>query len=556
MAGCRRRTAHDRQAAVQPDLILRHASALLFGDRPAVNLPSEEIPSLIAVLQAQRVPIATLASASVLASLDAAAGYVAEEAKRYDRQRCAVQEVADAWASDGIEAVLIKSPGYFPYTSSNVDVVVPSRSARTAARVLERLGYRELPSMREPHKRLFRRMRQPHLGFPVHLHTAVAWINRFLTDVEVLRGRRRLEAIAGLSYPSAENVFSITTAHWLYEDKELTLRDLHHANLAVADGVDWGAVRRRAARAGWGSGLELALGVYQIAAERFGARRLLEQLPSPRVRANLLRRELAQLERRAPAAIRLSRPLCKALQLAKTARDHELAKGEASREALRIVSYAARAQLPSSRRGPFVLVSVSGPDGVGKTTLAHALQGFLEREVGLPVAYHWTRLGSSPFLDLIRALASEALDSAARLRGDPAAGVTARVVDRSVLAERPLALRAWGCVLAAELLARLWARHARCRMAGGIHIFDRHAIDGVADLEDVYAVAAARWLARLAPHPDVRILFRTGGPGAVVYAPYEAVADALLTPRDSIDVLVERAAGEVLKPYVRTRERT
>jgi energy-coupling factor transporter ATP-binding protein EcfA2 len=298
------------------------------------------------------------------------------------------------------------------------------------------------------------------------------------------------------------------------------------------------------------------LGVYRIAAGRFGARRLLEHLPTPRVRASLLRRELEQLERRAPAAIRLSRPLCKALQLAKAARDHELAKGEASREALRIVSYAAQARLPSSRRGPFVLVSVSGPDGVGKTTLARALQGFLEQEVGVPATYHWTRLGCSPPLDLIRALASQALDSAGRLRSDPAAGITPRFVDRSVLGERPRALRAWGCVLAADLLARLWARHARSRMAGGIHIFDRHAIDGVADLEAMYAVADARWLARLAPRPDVRILFRDGGPEAIGYAPYEAVADALLTPRDSIDVLVDHAAGEVLKPYVQTRERT
>jgi hypothetical protein len=541
---------------VQPDLILRHASALLFGDRPPVNLPSEEIPSLIAVLQAQRVPVATLPSASALASLDGAADYVAEETKRYDRQRCAVQEIATAWMTEGIEAVLIKSPGYFPYTSSNVDVLVPSRSARTAARVLEQLGYRELRSVREPHKQLFRRMQQPHLGFPVHLHTAVAWINRFLTNVEVLRGRRRLEAIPGVSCPSADNVFSITTAHWLYEDKELTLRDLYHATLAVADGVDWDALRDQAARAGWGPGLELALGVYGLAAERFGARGLRQQLPSPRVRASLLQRELEQLRRRSPAAIRLSRPLCKALQLAKTAGDRELSKGEASREALRIISYAAQARLPSSRRGPFVLVSVSGPDGVGKTTLAHALQDFLEREVGVPAFYHWTRLGSSSALDLIRALASLSIDSAARLRRDPAAGIRSRCVGRSDLHARPGALSAWGCVLAAELLARLWARYARCRMTGGIHIFDRHAIDGAADLEAMYAIADARWLVRLAPRPDVRIMFRTGGPDAAGYAQYERAADALLTPRNPVEVLIDRAAREVLRPYVQPGERT
>ena len=53
-------------------------------------------------------------------------------------------EVARAWSDVGIPSVLIKSPGYIPYTNSNVDVLVPTHQMSEAHRIMLELGYLEL----------------------------------------------------------------------------------------------------------------------------------------------------------------------------------------------------------------------------------------------------------------------------------------------------------------------------------------------------------------------------------------------------------------------------
>ena len=397
------------------DVNLRLASALVFDAAP-VQWDGDHAESFIAFLRRNRVPVACLPRSPVLAASERSGrfrDYLREEGERYERRLSAYLEVAAAWAKAGIEGVLIKSPGYFPYTSSNVDVLVPGGQAIEACRILDTLGYSELPLFREPYKRLFRRRCQPHLGFPIHVHTAVAWINMFFAGDEILGARRRSGDIELLAYPSADDVFSITTAHWLYEDKALTLRDLYHAALAASDGVGWDAVRRRADSSGWRDALEFAFGLYGVAAERFGARDLRAKLPSPELHGLLLRRELERAANRSAAPIRLSKPLWKGLHLAKTAADSGLSTRAKLAELSRIVFFAFQTKLPSVRNGPFVVVSLSGPDGAGKTTLAHVLQDFLEHEVAVSASYHWLRVGTSRWLDFARSAAESLLRNAA-----------------------------------------------------------------------------------------------------------------------------------------------
>ena len=384
---------------------LRLASALVFDAGAPLEWDGEDVSSFIAFLRSNRVPVALLPEATLLAESDPSGAfrhYIREEGARYERHMAAYREVASAWAKAGIEGVLIKSPGYFPYTSSNVDVLVARGQAIEACRILENLGYAELPLFREPYKRLFRCLQGPYLGFPIHVHTAVAWINRFLTDADVVRGRRRSADDGLLLFPSPEDAFLITTAHWLYEDKALALRDLYHASLAAGDGVDWEAIRRRADSAGWPDTLEFAFALYRVAAERFSAGDLRRRLPSPKLEGRVLRRELERASRQPSAPIRLSKPLWKGLHLAKTRKDRGLSRGAILRELSLVVFFAFQTKLPSIRNGPVVVVSLSGPDGAGKTTLARALQDFLEDEVGVSARYHWLRLGSSSWLDFMR----------------------------------------------------------------------------------------------------------------------------------------------------------
>jgi hypothetical protein len=549
------------------DVNLSAASALLFGTEPAADWRDDAVSSFIAFLHTNRVPIAVLPRAQQLAAGHASGAlhtYVQNECGRYERQLAAYLEVARAWAEQGIEGVLIKSPGYFPYTSSNVDVLVAARQAQAACRILEDLRYSELRMVREPHKRLFRRMDQPHLGFPIHVHTAVAWINCFLTDAQVLHQRRCNDESPLLLHPSPDNVFLITTAHWLYEDKMLALRDLYHASLAVDDGIDWDAVRHRADRGGWRRGLEFALAVYRIAAERSGALSFAEALPTSQLRGRVVRRELQRSTRCTSAPIRLSKPVWKAMHLAKTLADPNLSTVAKIRELAAVVSFAVGAKMPSQRNGPPLVVSVSGPDGAGKTTLARGLQELLEHEVGVTAWYHWGRLGTSPGLDLIKTTGASVLNAA---RGQHATAVTTSSDGRKLLLARHQRLgRAWCYVLVADFLGRLYARRIQCRIVGGIHIFDRDAIDAAVDLETVYRFPNARLVVSLAPRPAVQMLIEpsdhsdpsvapppTARQDARLVAPYrryESCADALLTAHEPLDSLMDIAARLVLTSYV------
>ena len=548
------------------DINLRLASALLFEGEVPAGLSRRDLSSLIPLLRGNRVPVALLPRASELVDIDSSgtvAQYFASEKERYDRQLAAYLEVAAAWVSEGIEGVLIKSPGYFPYTSSNVDVLVPTDRALEACRILEGLRYAELSRFREPYKRLFRRSDQPYLGFPIHVHTAVAWINRFLTGAEVLRERRRSGDSDLLLYPSPENVFVITTAHWLYEDKELTLRDVYHASQAVSDGVEWNAVRRRADGGGWRQSLEFAFSLYAITAERFGARAFRAKLPASELKGVLLSRELERASRRTSTPVRLSKPLLKALHLAKTATDPKLSPAAMLQELSLVVFFAAHAKLPSARNGVPVVVSLSGPDGAGKTTLARALQDLLEREVGVAAWYHWQRLGTSSWLDSLRPAATSLLRASrtAPPLGADGAGVPPGRA-KLLLRGRPRLRAAWSSLLLADFLLRLWTARSRCRLVGGIHIFDREAIDAAVDLEAFYGFGHPRLVVGLAPSPTVQILLKPSdwdggreaptapatGDGEILelYRQYEQRADAVMTAREPIESLLDRAARLVV----------
>ncbi len=551
------------------DATLRLASTLLFDGGPPAYGP-QDFSSLIAVLRRNRVPVSLLPGAAVLAEADgsgAFGSYVREDRWRHERQLAAYLEIAGAWREEGVEGVLIKSPGYFPYTSSNVDVLVASAQAELACRVLESLGYSELVLAREPYKRLFRRVQQPYLGFPVHVHTAVAWINRFLTDAQVLEGRRRSGDHELVLYPSAENVFLITSAHWLYEDKELTLRDLYHASLAVHDGLDWDSARRHAERMGWRPGLEFAIALYALAADRLAARDLRASLPTPQVRARLLERAIERSATGSSAPIRVSKPLCKGLQLAKTARDPRLSTPSMLRELSLVLFFTARAKLPSIRTGPVFVVAVSGPDGAGKTTLARALQQFLEHEAGLSASYHWLRLGTSRVLEQVRLAAVPLLRAATRSRSPTLRrSAAARERRKHLLATRPKVRKAWCYGLLVDFLVRLWAERFRCHIVGGIHIYDRYAIDAAVDLEAMYRFPRASLAVALAPSPTVQLLLEptgdadgtehsatvpvTNGELARVYGRYEDAADATMAARQPLQSLLDDAAQLVMTSFV------
>lgn len=327
--------------------------------------PSEFTPDTVRFLRANKAPGALLPR--FLSEGDThLAQFVAEECGKHDEASLEFARVLEAWREGSIPAVLIKSPGYFPYTSDNVDVLVAPDKSEEAIGLLESLGYGELPWVAEPFKRLFRLYAGHPLGFAIHLHTRVGWINGFFDAQPIIDEGVVTET--GWRVPSPTHAFLITTAHWFYEDKGLTLRDLVHTSLLLGESLDSGAMVKLSKEQGWFPGLVSAMDVLRSASTQLGLHRLTDSLPQvegsvPRwIRNNPSNPRLPW---------RISKTRTKMMHFRKTIDDPRLTAVDKLVELLRLFWYALRVQLKPILPQPHkrVLVDVD-PQAEGNVTRA------------------------------------------------------------------------------------------------------------------------------------------------------------------------------------------
>jgi hypothetical protein len=488
---------------------LQAAANLLFPElgHDVVDPAALDAQAFVRLVERNRVPLAVVRGPQLDALVADPA--LAEAVDRH-RQRLAwwtdhYLEVAKRWAESDIEGVLIKSAGFFPYTSDNIDVLVDHARMPEAIAALTDLGFRECPSLREPYKRYFKRLTDgDDFGLPVHLHSEVAWINRFVPAADVLAQARPLpDGDPLLRGPAPVHVAGIAIAHGVYEDKELKLRDVFHVERASADPA---AVRALARDWGWERGLDVGLD-------------LLDQA-----------RAVLRGEAEGELPVRISKVQGKAIHLAKTYADPHLGAGARVRETASVLRWAAQVKATGARPPRTVLVSISGPDGAGKTTFARQVQDTLRR-AGIKAEYHWQRAGTSPALSLARRavrLAKPAPEGSGSEDGGTREG-----------AKSP----AWSALVAADLGMRLWGGVTSAAARGGVHLFDRFALDGAVDMGLLYGRPAPA-LQRLRPpvHLSVLVLPPPGGwngEGAAEEADNDDAAGLYTEQAASFDVVVD-----------------
>lgn len=494
-------TAHGR-------LVVDVARNLLFRPEERVPLDDAAAAPLVETLERNKVPLATLPPSAQLVELESTAPgaeYARRHRERYGRLRSGFEEVARAWRDEGIPFVLVKSTGAFPYTSDNVDVLVPSWAETPARQRLAGLGFAELAHLREPFKRYFALLEGRARGSDVHLHTEIAWINKFLPGAAVA-GDREVGEDVWAAYPSATHSLAIVTGHWFYEDKEMKLRDVQAMAAALRRGVDWDEAWKIARTYGWERGLRLGLELYDEAVRRHGFDApLAEPLRTMPGGARPSRFAGRVLDASDGFPVRFSRLKGKALHYLKTWEDRTIGPAAKVGETALLTKFAAQVKTPSGPLIDSLVVSCSGPDGSGKTTTAKAAVERLE-SFGLPAHYHWMRVGDSRFLDLVKTVAGP-------LAGAPGrnAGTEAPAEMKALLSGRDRLRAAWGWVLALDFLARAWGKSARARLQGGVHVFDRHAVDAAVELEAVYGFGHARFVAAAAPEADLRVLLSARG---------------------------------------------
>jgi thymidylate kinase len=149
---------------------------------------------------------------------------------------------------------------------------------------------------------------------------------------------------------------------------------------------------------------------------------------------------------------------------------------------------------------PAVAVAFSGLDGSGKSSQARALERSLET-ARVRVAVHWMPLGLNPSIKLVRRAVKWALLRVSR-RARPGPSRSLVAGDRPALLprENPFITQTWATLVALASASRYRVVLLRHWRRGGVVIFDRYALDSVAQLRYFYGAdhrfQFQRWLVR------------------------------------------------------------
>lgn len=439
---------------------------------------------------------------------------LASERSRCDAQRLAFFEAQEHLERAGIPLLLFKSGGPYPYTSSNVDVLVPAHEMDRAARLLEEAGHHEMVHYWEPNKRLLRRFRGPVCEVMIHLHTKISWVVLAFSDVAAVweKARRRLDP--RVLHPCPEHLASILLAHSVYESNKVHAGDVWKVREATGStAFDWDEVLRIARLRAWSLGLAFSLQWYAAAESLLFGSATLGAAAAVRSLPTLSEREREWIEtsvQRAFPAL-LPRRVTKRFYFRKLLADNPRSLGEKLHDLTGVAEQIAfgRAGL---RSRPGSLVCFCGIDGSGKSTHAQALRAALD-ECEIPNRPVWMRGGYSPLVTRLKQ----------GLRGS-AAGLpdTGDAAGKLRLYRKRRTRFVWGWLVAIEQVVQSVFAVRIQRWLGRTLVAERYVPDTLVDLSERFADEsfqtrlAGRFMRRLCPRPDL-ILF-LDLPGALAFS--------------------------------------
>jgi thymidylate kinase len=520
----------------------KEAAAIIAALLPRHAWSERAVSGFVRRLRRNRYPLlsleATAADHPLLAHSSKWSEALKEDRRSLEEQRYEFVQVKRAWSDAGIASVLFKSGGIapsFPYTSDNVDVLVPRNRTLEARQILLAMGYVWLRNIDEEQKWLFRKFREGRSVSAIHVHGWVGWDVEF-HERAIWDGVRQSADDSEAIVPAREDALLINAAHALYENKEIRLYDLEKIRAQWCAGLDWEYIEGIARSRGWLDGLYFALLVCQkLEHDLFGHctvpadvvsawHRGLRDYPLQWAYWQNVRKRGLDLP------FRVSFAFSKLLYYKKIVRDsHDGARKRAS-NVVRTLAWGVK-QKSGVRPQPGSLIAVSGLDGAGKTAHIRALSAALETSEVINRVV-WSRCGCSPLYHALSRVASRVLPGARDAVAPSSEGQALSLTGR-----RGFARTVWAWANALDL-ALLYQWKVRLPLlTGKVVIADRYTADAAVEIaarlgvSDPMSLPAVRMLLALAPTPDAAYLLDL---------PAEAAAFRSADPEDVWAMLGQR----------------
>lgn len=506
--------------------VIERAARLVLGGAEGSGGPGgvADPARVLALLRRNKVPLRALlrreGGFASWAAQPEVSRMIDEEEESHGRLLDAWRRVAAAFEKEGIRSVLFKSPGWFPSLSSNLDVLVAPARFQDAAAILAGLGHIRLPHYVEDHKLLFRTFEGGRAALSVHLHEAVSWGKVRILGAEGLIERALPGEEEGFSVSSPLDSLVVTVAHTVFETDQVRLGDLLIVARALTAGATPGGLLDRAERGSWPAAAAAGLRLFDEVARRAGGRDLLDRQGREIVDRTLaasgwamrrvesiLSKPLADLPLVLPR--RFSKEILLRHLVGRPGKDPGERVADVAATAWNLLATRLRI-----RQRPAGLVTLSGPDGAGKSRLGDAVADALEL-CEVPVSRAWSRGGfSAP------AVAGKALLRRWVPRAIPA---PADEEAKRAFARSRWRGRLWMWTLVLEQAIAMQRVRLR-RLSGRTVVGDRWVTDTLADLvarlpaeEGAAKVRRpASLLLAAAPAPDVALLIEV--PAEVAHA--------------------------------------
>lgn len=520
----------------------READAIIASFLPPHAWGETAVERLVARLRRNKMPLLALKDAArdhrLLANSVTWRNALAEDAASLAEQRSEFVRVRRAWNDAGIPSVLFKSGGLapsFPYTSDNVDVLVPRSRTTEARRLLLAMGYVWLRNIDEEQKWLFRLFKEGRSVSAIHVHGWVGWDVEF-HERAIWDGIRQSPDDREVIVPSREDALLINAAHALYENKEIRLYDLEKIRAQWSEDFDWAYAENIARRRGWLDGLLFALLTCQkLERELYGYRTvdrktvarwrlLLRDYPLQSAYWNKVRKRPFRMP------FRVSFAFSKLLYYKKILHDsHDGAKKRAA-NVVRTLAWGLK-QKSGVRPQPGRLIALSGLDGSGKTAHASALSQAMETSEVINRVV-WSRPGTSPvyraMVGLVRGFAPGMADAGDDLGADGA---------RRAAPLRGWKAAAWAWANAIDMTLVYNWRVRLPLLAGKVIVADRYVAD--AAVEIAHRLGCKRPMS-LAPVRAMLALSPKPGAAYLLDLPAEIAAYRSLDPEDAADLRIQR----------------